>query len=59
MMEQLELWPLDPPKPARPQVWKEAPPETRIAVIVRLSTLIAKAALPGNSDLERESKDEQ
>jgi hypothetical protein len=58
MMEQLELWPLDPPKPPRPQIWKEVPQETRMAVIAKLSTLVAKAAVPEDSDPERENRNE-
>ena len=58
MFRQLELWPLDPPKPARPQIWKEVPQETRMAVIAKLSTLVAKAAVPEKSDPEMEERNE-
>ena len=49
---QLELWPLEKPERARIQIWENVPPETKVAVIVKLSELLAKTEMPENREDE-------
>jgi hypothetical protein len=59
MEEQLEFWPLEPPRSVRLPIWEDLPQETRMAVTDKLARLMIKEVALEKSTQTEEHPNEQ